>query len=169
MIRKTIILLWCSIYLSNAKAAERFLFIPDGALGVLQISDLVVGTLPLLKGIKGDGRYLTYNNQGQLCEVYPIPFLAGGFNGRNIGVEHGAKEVVIEVYSKNASERLKQANEVTSIDFRTERIRTNLSELVVTSGLAKMEAFILHPQRIWSSWWQYKKTELPCRPVDSVP
>lgn len=169
MMRQLVILLSLFVCVSNAKAVERPLFIPEGAFGVVQISDLIVGTLTLLKGIKGEGRYLTHNAQGDLCEVSPVRFLAGGFNGRTIGVEHGAEDIVIQVYSEEISERLMQAREVNSVDFPAARVHSSQAGWVVTAGLETMEAFILHPQPIWASWWRYQETQLPCRPIHQPP
>lgn len=131
--------------------------IPQGAFGVLYITDVAVGTLPLLKGVKGKGRYLTTNEQGAPCEIEPVQFLAGSFGGRSIAVDEHSDDIVIEVYSAEISERLKHLQEVTSVEYS--------KDLQVKSGLDTTDAFIIQPKPFWSSWWRYSKQNLLCRPI----
>lgn len=88
--------------------------IPDDAYGVVFIEKPVAGALPFLFGLKGEGRYVTHNKHGELCEVAPVPLVAGGFSGR--GIEKYTEETVrIAIYIsryRNAYKRVKESSVV---------------------------------------------------------
>lgn len=138
--------------------------IPSNALGVIQVEHVKIGSLVMLKGMKGTARYITYDGQGTLCEVSPIEFLAGGFSGDTIGIEN-TEDIVMSVYSTSVAEHLMNHKEVTSEDYQVALMHTPDSDVVLESGLTLNEGFILHPRSFWSSWWHFDERPLRCTPI----
>lgn len=137
--------------------------IEEGALGVLLISNVRIGNLVLLKGKKGEGRYLTRDEHGALCVAGPVKFIAGGFTGHTVGVQTGP-EISIDVYSETVSTQLLAQKEIVSDDYHITLEPTPDADLVLSEGLSLEEGFILHPRPLWSSWLRFSAQSLNCTP-----
>lgn len=139
--------------------------IPNGALGVVSIDFVKVGHLPFLYGLKGEGRYLTYGKEGELCQVAHVPLVAGSFNSQEIGFgAGGAIELVI--YNAELSERLKTGQKAVSAHYNVSiPSMMQQGDIEIVSGLTLAEGFVLHPRKAWSSWFGYHPKPLTCEPV----
>lgn len=137
--------------------------IPVGAVGVVEINQVQEGNLVYLKGMKGEGRYITRNQAGELCEIAPVPFLAGGFNGRDVSLLQRGP-ILLSVYSKAIDEQLRFGKEVTSQDARI-GLDDGEADMVIASGLSLDDHFILNPRPVWSSWWRLSLVRKDCEPL----
>lgn len=138
--------------------------IPDGAQGVLFITDIRMGRLMALKGMKGEGRYLTRNERGELCEVAPVSFRAGSINSYGT-TNQAVEEVTIEVYSRALSERLTTRQKIVSEDYRTALQPSHDTDLVLSKGISLEDVFILNPRPIWRSWINTGESRYSCKPM----
>ncbi|MBJ7551051.1 hypothetical protein [Marinomonas ostreistagni] len=162
-----IVILWgLVISLFTMSAPARPLpTIPSGALGVLTITSVKIGSLPFLHGLKGEGRYLTYNAQGELCQAAPVEFIAGATTGDSIGFGE-RDDIELVVYNDTISKRLLAGQKTVSVDFNIDyQAHTPLTDIHITEGLLREEGFILHPHKAWSSWFGIRPSTLTCHPL----
>lgn len=142
---------------SNAAAA-----IPEGALGMVSIPSVTKGSLPFLHGMKGEGRYITFNNKGQRCQVSPLPFIAGGFDGNQIGIS-SSPNIELAIYSQALSDQLKAGKQITSDEFDvTLEGMSYHGDISIVSGLSLEEGFIINPRKAWSSWFGTEPKPFEC-------
>jgi len=162
-----IAILWgfvLSLFAMSAPASA-LLTIPSGAHGVLTITSVKVGSLPFLHGLKGEGSYLTYNAQGELCRAAPIKFIAGARTGDSIGF--GVRnDIELVVYNDTISKRLLAGQKTVSIDFNIDyQMHNPRTDIQITQGLLKEEGFILQPHKAWSSWFGVHSNTLKCETI----
>lgn len=159
------LLVWIKIALiicvSTAARAE--VQLPEDALGLVIIDQVTEGSLPFLHGVTGEGHYLTRNEQGELCQISPVRFLAGSLSGQSISVQESANSVELAVYSSALSERLKQGKKSVSAEFDvTTAQQSRLGDIKVLKGLKRVDGFILHPRKAWSSWFGFLPKHYTC-------
>lgn len=135
--------------------------LPDEALGVVYITSVKTGSLPFLHGIKGEGNYLTTNEQGELCRVEPVILVAGGFNGERIGFGQG-DPITLTIYNPTVSTRLKQGKKTVSTDYNVSVDPTAHQDIYIEQGLTLTEGFVLHPRKAWSSWFGFQPSQPDC-------
>lgn len=139
--------------------------IPEGAQGIVSISFVKAGHLPFLHGLKGEGVYLTHDEQGHLCQVSPVPLIAGGFNSQAIGFGAG-QPIELVIYNPALSQRLQNGSKVISADYDVSITEMAAhGDIEIRSGLTLEEGFILHPRKAWSSWFGFAPPRLECVPV----
>ena len=158
----SLVFLWVSCLLSSNSIAA-LPTIPIGAIGVIEIDQVQEGNLVYLKGMKGEGRYVTRNQRGELCEIAPVPFLAGGFNGHQVSLLH-REPILLSIYSADVDEQLRFGKEVTSQDAHV-RLAFGEADIVIDSGLGLSDHFILNPRPVWSSWWRLNLVRKDCEPL----
>ncbi|SBS29629.1 hypothetical protein MAQ5080_01453 [Marinomonas aquimarina] len=154
----------CALFATHSPASP-LAAIPADAQGIVLIRFVKSGHLPFLHGLKGEGVYLTRNAQGRLCQVAPVPLIAGGFNGQTIGF--GASQPIeLVIYQAELSQRLQAGRKVISTDYDvSDRHMTQHGDIQIRSGLTLAEGFILHPRKAWSSWFGFAPAQLECEPV----
>lgn len=135
--------------------------LPDEALGVVYITSVKTGSLPFLHGIKGEGNYLTTNEQGELCRVEPVILVAGGFNGEHIRFGQG-DPITLTIYNPTVSTRLKQGKKTVSADYNVSVNSTAHQDIYIEQGLTLAEGFVLHPRKAWSSWFGFQPSQPNC-------
>ncbi|WP_067094641.1 hypothetical protein [Marinomonas atlantica] len=140
--------------------------LPDEALGVVYITSVKTGSLPFLHGIKGEGSYLTTNEQGELCHVEPVILVAGGFNSERIGFGQG-DPITLTIYNPTVSTRLKQGKKTVSADYNVSVNPAAHQDIYIEQGLTLTEGFVLHPRKAWSSWFGFQATQPSCHVVDA--
>lgn len=143
--------------------------LPIEAEGVLILDQMTAGSLPFLHGMAGEGRYITHNDTGQLCQIAAIRFIAGGLTRQNIGVRHPGPIQLI-VYDQELSERIKHGQKTLSTDFYvTHAPEQHTGDIHIVGNLSLNDSFIVHPRRAWSSWFGYQPHHYPCELItDSV-
>ncbi|MCB1756914.1 MAG: hypothetical protein KDJ38_15435 [Gammaproteobacteria bacterium] len=156
------LLLLNALAIAGADTRSEDIRIPDNALGLVLVEKPMAGTLPFLFGLKGEGRYITRNDNGELCQIARVPLLAGGFNGDAIGVYSG-DTVKMAIYNEQISKRLREGRKVVSGDYTFSLGETAEDvDIRVLSGLNGAEGFILHPKRRWFSWVISDYSERSC-------
>ena len=150
----------------NAATLVEEITIPNDAYGVVVIEKPEAGALPFLFGLKGKGRYVTRNKEGELCEIAPVPLIAGGFSGR--GIERYTEETIrIAIYDPQISMRLMEGKKIVSGHYTRNPSQTeNDVDIEVLTGLDRAEGFVLHPRRRWLSWFNSDSRELSCVILD---
>lgn len=142
--------------------------LPKGAYGILIVEQVTKGALPFLQGIKGNGTYLTRNQDNQWCKIESVPFLAGGFTGRGIGIEQG-QTIQMTIYNSQLSDRLKQGLKVISADYQVSSAEALPPEdIQINQGLSLEEGFIFHPRKAWSNWFSEPPIQPVCQPLSAM-
>lgn len=150
---------------STSSPAAAIDAIPQEAEGIVLINFVKSGHLPFLHGLKGEGVYLTRNPQGELCQVAPIPLIAGGFNSQTVSFGAG-QPIELIVYNSELSQRLQLGGKVISADYDVSiATMEQHGDIMIRSGLTLEEGFILHPRKAWSSWFGFAPPQLECVPL----
>ena len=162
-----IVILWGVVLslFSMSAPARSLPTVPSGAHGVLTITSVKVGSLPFLHGLTGEGSYLTYNAQGELCQAAPVKLIAGARTGDRIGFGE-REDIELVVYSEVISKRLLAGQKTVSIDFNIDyQMHNPRTDIQITQGLLREEGFILHPHKAWSSWFGVHSNALKCETI----
>lgn len=159
---KWLIALILSLFITQKPTLAAPLGIPEGAQGIVSIRFVKSGNLPFLHGLKGNGVYLTRDKQGNVCQVSPIPLIAGGFNSQEISFGAG-QPIELVIYSLELSKRLQEGRKIISVDYDVSTTdMTQHGDIEIRSGLTLEEGFILHPRKAWSSWFGFAPPQLKC-------
>lgn len=139
--------------------------LPIAAEGILILDQMTAGSLPFLHGMAGEGRYITRDDTGQLCQIAAVQFIAGGFTGQGIGARHPGPIQLI-VYNQRLSERIKRGEKTISSDFYvTHAPDQQTGDIHIVGNLSLNDSFIVHPRKAWSSWFGYNPSHYQCAPV----
>ena len=139
--------------------------LPNDAQGLLILDQMTTGSLPFLHGMAGEGRYITLNTAGQLCEITSVRFIAGGLTGQTIGI-HPSSTIELIVYDQALSDRIKQGIKSISSDFNVSHTpQEPTGDIHIIGDLSLMDGFIIHPRKAWSSWFGFQPTDRQCTPL----
>lgn len=156
---------WLVWLAPSIKAAE-LPDIPKGALGIVYIPHPETGSLPFLYGLKGKGRYITRNTQGQLCAIAPLPFVAGSLGGSHAFGVHPGQSVVLAIYDKTLHQRLLEGKKSISARYWvTLNDDTDKGDIRIESGLTLQEGFVLFAQKFWSNWFGFHRPTYHCQSI----
>ncbi|WP_421858598.1 hypothetical protein [Oricola sp.] len=125
------------------------LVIPAGAHGVVSVPYVRVGMLMHLKGMQGHGKAVLRHRRPGTCLEIDLKFIAGSFDGNDIGVHDGGSVTMI-IRSPRVARRLARGYEIVSDEIRvSERPAAAFADIVLEEGLARHEGFILNPKGSW--------------------
>jgi len=146
----------------SVKADSNVPVIPTGAKGLVIIDSVHNGNLLHMRGWAGEGRYLTLNEQGLVCIIDSIEFIAGVFTDTNISIVN-VEPIKIAIYSETVSQRLISDQQVSSKDYQIEyEGGVDTFEMKVINGVVPSMTFILNPKRTWTSWFREDSMPQKC-------